>query len=107
MVAFAALTKSLTNKETASPNTGNTNNGTTPRTFHWMCNMGAYFWLHGHHLVGTKHTSCTCTKKKEGHINNAMATKWQGGDNFWPIINKVKELQQDHPKFKGKMAPTN
>ncbi len=83
MDAFAALTKSLTNKDNVPPNTGNTNNGTTPRAFHWMRNMGAYCWLHGHHLVGTKHTSCACMKKKEGHINNATATNCQGKDNFW------------------------
>jgi hypothetical protein len=105
--AFATLTKSLTNKENAPPNMGNTNNGTTPRAFHWTPNMRAYCWLHGHHPVGAKHTSCTCTKEKVGHINNETATSCQGGDNFWLKINKVKESQQDYPKFKGKTAPTN
>ncbi len=42
MDAFTTLMKSLANKENAPPNTGNTNNGTTPRAFHWACNMGAY-----------------------------------------------------------------
>jgi hypothetical protein len=72
--AIAALTKSLANKENAPPNTGNANSGTTNRTFNWMCNMGAYCWLHSHHPVGAKHTSCACTKKKEGHIDDATTT---------------------------------
>jgi hypothetical protein len=105
--AITVLTKSLANKENAPPNTGNANSGTTPRTFHWTCNMGAYCWSHGHHPVGAKHMSSTCTKKKEGHINDATTTNRQGGENFWPVINKVKESQQDHPSFKGKTAPTN
>jgi hypothetical protein len=46
-------------------------------------------------------------EEKGGHIDNSTATNCQGRDNFWPMINKVKKLQQDHPKFKGKMAPTN
>ncbi len=105
--AIATLTKSLANKENASPNTGNTNSGTTPCMFHWMRNMGAYCWSHGHHPVGAKHTSSTCTKKKEGHNNDVTTRNHQGGDNFWPTNNKVKESQQDHPSFKRKKAPTN
>jgi hypothetical protein len=103
---IAALTKNLANKENAPPNTGSANLGTTNHTFNWTCNMGACCWSHNHHPVGTKHTSYACTKKKEGHINNATTTNRQGGDNFWPAINKVKESQQDHPSFKGKTAPT-
>jgi hypothetical protein len=102
-----ALMKSFGNKENAPPNTGNTNLGSNPCQFNWTRNMGAYCWLHGHHPVGAKHTSRTCSKKKEGHINNATAMDCKGGNKFWPMINKVKESQQDHPSFKGKMAPTN
>ncbi len=86
----ATLMKSFGNKVNAPPNTGNKNLGSNPRQFNWTCNMEAYCWLHGHHPVSTKHTSRTCLKKKEGHINNAMAMDCKGGDKFWPTINKVQ-----------------
>ncbi len=105
--AITALMKSYGNKENAPPNTGNTNLGSNPPQFNWTCNMGAYCWSHGHHPVGAKHTSRTCSKKKEVCINDAMATDCKGRDKFWLTINKVKESQEDHPSFKGKMAPTN
>jgi hypothetical protein len=93
---IAALMKSFGNKENAPPNTGNTNLGSNARQFNWTRNMGAYCWSHGHHAAGAKHTSRTCSKKKEGHIDDAMAMDRKGGDKFWPMINKVKESQQDH-----------
>jgi hypothetical protein len=101
----AALTKSFGNKENASPNMGNANQGSHPRQFNWPRNIGAYCWLHVHHPVSAKHASNTCTKKVEGHINNA--TDQKGGVNFWPATHRVKKSQQDHPNFKGKTAPTN
>ncbi len=105
--AITLLTKSLANKENTPPNMGNMNSGTTHCTFHWMHNMGAYCWSHGHHSVRAKHTSSTCTKKKEGHIDDVTTTYCQGGNNFWPANNKVKESQHNHPSFKVKTAPTN
>ena len=105
--AIATLTKSLAKNENAPPNMSNTNSGTTPRMFHWARNMEAYCWSHGHHPVSLKHTSSTCTKKKEGHINDVTTMYHQGGNNFWPANNKVKESQHNHPSFKVKTAPTN
>ncbi len=105
--AFAALTKSMSNKENVPPRIGNTNTGNTPHPFNWRCNMGGYCWSHGHHPVSTNYNSSACTKKKNGHKDDATATNRQGGDNFWPNINKVKESQQEHPSFKRKLAPTN
>jgi hypothetical protein len=69
--------------------------------------MGGYCWSHGHHPVGVKHTSGTCTKKKDGHVDDATTNARKGGDNFWPTIQKVRESQQDHVSFKGQAAPTN
>jgi hypothetical protein len=105
--AFAALTKSMSNKENIPPRVGNMNTGNTPCLLNWMRNMGGYCWSHGHHPVGVKHNSGACTKKKDGHKDDATATNPQGSDNFWPNINKVKKLQQYHPTFKGKLALTN
>ncbi len=108
--AVATLSKSCENKENASPNMGNANQGaqgSQPYQFNWSCNMGAYCWLHGHHPVGAKHTSNTSTKKKEGQINSAMAIDQKGGDIIWPATHKVKESQRDHPGFKGKTVPIN
>jgi hypothetical protein len=105
--AFKALTMSISNKENVPPRAGNMNTGNTSRPFNWTHNMGRYCWLHGHHPVSVKHSSSACTKKTDGHKDYGMATNCQGGDNFWPNINTVKESQQDHPSFKGKLAPTN
>ena len=89
--AIAALIKSLANSENMPPNTGNANSGTTNHRFNWTRNMGGYCWSHGHHPVHVKHNSSACTKKKDGHKDDPTATNHQGGDNFWPNINKVKE----------------
>jgi hypothetical protein len=92
----------MSNKENVPTRAGNINTGNTPHPFNWTHNMGGYCWSHGHHPGGVKHNSSACTKKKDGHKADATATKYQGGDNFWPNINKVKELQQNHPSFKEK-----
>ena len=52
-----------------------------------------------------KHSSNTCTHKKDGYKNKATATNCMGGDNFWPRINQVKPSQQEHARYKGKSAP--
>ena len=97
---ITALIKCFGNKENAPPNMGNTNSGSNPHQFKWAPNMGAYCRSHGHHPVGAKHTSKTCSKKKVGHIDNTIATDHKGRDKFWLTINKVKESQ-------GKTTPTN
>ena len=74
------------------------------RMFKFTRNIGAYCYTCGHHPVGANHTSVTCTKKCEGHINLATAHHWFGGCNFWPGLSKVKSSQHDHPKYKGKSA---
>jgi hypothetical protein len=82
MDAVAALNKSFKNKENASANTGNANQGSQPCQFNWPRNMGAYCWSHGPHPAGAKHASNTCTKKKEGHIDNSTAMDQKGRYNF-------------------------
>ena len=107
--AVAALTASMPSKENRAPNDSN---GTGERrqrngTFFHTCNMGGYCWSHGHHPVGTNHTSGTCTQKKQGHVNDATVTNRKNGDNFWPAQNFVKNSQKNHESYKGKAAPTN
>ena len=88
---FAAPTKSMSNKENVPPRASRTNTGNTLRPFIWVRNIRGYCWSCGHHPVSAKHNSSACTKKKDGHQNNTTVTNCQGGDNFWPNINKVKE----------------
>ena len=76
-----------------------------PCEFKYTRNMGNYCWSHGHHPVGVKHDSSTCTHKKEGHQDAAAATNRMGGDKFWPIATKVKSSHQELASYKGKSAP--
>jgi hypothetical protein len=84
---------------------GNNIGGGGKRTFKYTRNMGAYCSTHGHHPVGTNHTSATCTHKQESHNNTTTAGQRFGGSNFWPGLAKVKSSQHDHISYKGKSAP--
>jgi hypothetical protein len=110
------LSKSLANKENngSRGNVGGGNgsgkNGGEDRglggkqTWIPTRNMGNYCWSCGHHPVGAKHDSHTCTRKKEGHKDEATATNCMGGNNFWLQENRVKPSQHDHASYKGKSA---
>jgi hypothetical protein len=74
------------------------------QTFVFTRNMGAYCYSCGHHPIGVNHTSVTCTRKRDDHNNLTTADHRLGVSNFWPELNKVKFLQQNHPKYKGKSA---
>ena len=118
--AMAVLTKLIKNKET---NGGSSNGGTggsrdgsgggrgvgdsnlANRTFQFPRNMGKYCWSHGHHPIGAKHDSHTCTHKKIGHINDATTTNRMGGNNYWPMSNRISPTDQSHISYKGKSAP--
>jgi hypothetical protein len=84
---------------------GNNSGGGGKGTFKFTRNMGAYFSMHGHHPVGTNHTSATCTHKGKGHNSIATANHRFGGSNFWPVLSKVKSSQHNHISYKGKSAP--
>ncbi len=98
----ALLSKSLANKENNSSNSsgsgsrgsgGGSSGGSGLGGIHeirYTHNMGNYCWSHGHHPVGVKHDSVTCTNKKDGHKDGATATNCMGRDNFWPRKYKVK-----------------
>ncbi len=115
----APLLKSLANKENNGSNSGggSSSGGSSgggssgsgglggAHKFRYTHNMGNYCWSHGHHPVGMKHDSITCTHKKGGHKDGATATNCMGGDNFWPRKYKVKPSQQEHASYKGKSAP--
>jgi hypothetical protein len=84
---------------------GNNIGGGGEHTFKYTRNMGAYCSMHGHHPVGTNHTSTTCMHKRESHNNTATADHHFGGSNFWLELSKVKSSQHNHFSYKGKSAP--
>ena len=103
---IALLSQSIANKENNGSGGGGGGGGRgEPRKFRYTHNMGNYCWSHGHHPVGVKHDSSTCTHKKEDHQDAATATNRMGGDKFWPMATKVKPSQQEHASYKGKSAP--
>jgi hypothetical protein len=113
----ALLLKSIANKENNSSNSGGSGSSSSGggsssgsglgggHDFRYTRNMGNYCWSCGHHPVGVKHNSITCTHKKDGHKDGATATNCMGGDNFWPRKYKVKPSQQEYTIYKGKSAP--
>jgi len=105
MDTVALLSQSIANKENIGGGGGGGAGGGALREFKYTRNMGSYCWSHGHHPVGAKHDSSTCTHKKTGHQDAATATNRMGGDNFWPGANRVKPSQQEHASYKGKSAP--
>jgi hypothetical protein len=70
-------------------------------------NMGEYCSSHGFHPVGAGHNSTTCRWQKEGHNTEATWNNQLRGNMFWPTAMRVAIKQQDHPTWKGKLAPTN
>jgi|LakMenEpi03Aug12_release.lakeMendotaPanAssembly.Ray.scaffolds.fasta_scaffold47914_2 hypothetical protein len=94
------------NGENINPNNGS-NAGSQGRQFKKSRNMGAYCSSHGFHPVGINHDSVTCIYKKPEHKIEATWCNRLGGDMYWPNANRVKVEQQEHPAWKGKVAPTN
>ena len=94
------------NGENINPNNGS-NAGSQGRQFKKSRNMGAYCSSHGFHPVGNNHDSVTCIYKKPEHKIEATWCNRLGGDMYWPNANRVKVEQQEHPAWKGKVAPTN
>lgn len=98
------------NKENEGANTGAGDGAQQGKGKPWrsMRNMGAYCHSCGYHPIGTKHTSETCTRKKDGHDGTAtFSNRGTGGSDYWPGITKVKTEQLDHEAYKGKSKPTN
>jgi len=94
------------NGENINPN-NRANAGSQGRQLKKSRNMGAYCSSHGFHPVGIKHDSVTCIYKKTEHKSEATWCIRLGGDMYWPNANRVKVEQQEHPAWKGKVAPTN
>jgi hypothetical protein len=56
----------------------------TPPTYvrkFYKTNNDNYFWSHGYQ-VGLNHTSANCTKKAQGHKDNAIKTNIMGRDTW-------------------------
>jgi hypothetical protein len=70
-------------------------------------NMGGYCSSHGFYPVVAGHNSKTCRWQKEGHNTESAWNNQLGGNMFWPTATRVAIKQQDHPTWKGKLAPTN
>jgi hypothetical protein len=100
----ALLLKSLSNKEN---NGSNSSSGSSSGSggggsgggglggaheFRYTRNMGNYCWSHGHHPVGVKHNSITCTHKKDGHKDDVTATNRRGG-----TISGQESTRSSHP----------
>jgi len=94
------------NGENINPNSG-ANEGSQGRRYKKLLNMGAYCSSHGFHPVGIKHDSVTCIYKKTEHKSEATWCNRLGGDMYWPNAKRVTVEQQEHPLWKGKVAPTN
>ncbi len=98
-------------RKSKNPITVHCNNGSNAgsqgRQFKKSRNMGAYCSSHGFHPVGNNHDSVTCIYKKPEHKIEATWCNRLGGDMYWPNANRVKVEQQEHPAWKGKVAPTN
>ena len=115
MNELAAMMKTMctqigSNKENEGTNTGTGSGGRGGDGKPWRSirNMGAYCHSCGYHPIGAKHTSETCTRKKDGHDDKAtFSNRGTGGSDYWPGITKVKADQLDHVAYKGKAKPTN
>ena len=116
--AMAAQIKALTDavtrleaaKENKDPNAGggggkNGDRESRRPQMTKLRNMGAYCHSHGFHLVGADHDSVNCFWKKSEHKTEATWGNRLGGDMFWPSAKRVAVEQQDHPTWKGKVAP--
>jgi hypothetical protein len=110
-VLTAAVTQFVAMKANSNPNAtrGNGGGDRKSRQLHKnkLWNMGGYCSSHGFHPVGAGHNSKTCRCQKEEHNTEAMWNNQLGGNMFWPTATRVAIEQQDHPTWKGKLAPTN
>jgi hypothetical protein len=101
-----AFTQLAATKENANPNATKGNGDgdrESRRPQKKKRNMGEYCSSHGFHPVGADHNS----KQKEGHNTEATWNNRLGGSMFWPNATRVAIKQQDHPTWKGKLAPNN
>jgi hypothetical protein len=107
----AVVTQLATTKENSNPNATRGNGGGNRKSrrlqIRKFWNMGGYCSSHGFHPVGAGHNSTTCRWQKREHNTDAMWNNWLGGNMFWPTATRVAIEQQDHPTWKGKLAPTN
>jgi hypothetical protein len=110
-VLTEAFTQLAATKENANPNATRGNGGGDRKIRRpqrkKLRNMGEYCSSHGFHPVGAGYNSKTCRWQKEGHNTEAMWKNRLGGNMFWPTATRVAIKQQDHPTWKGKLAPTN
>jgi len=105
-----AVAKLVDAKENKDPNTGGgegKNRDCKSRRLQMtkLRNMGAYCHSHGFHPVGADHDSVNCSWKKSEHKTKATWGNCLDGDMFWPSSKRVAIEQQDHPTWKGKVAP--
>jgi hypothetical protein len=107
----AAVTQLAATKENSNPNATRGNGGGDRKSrrpqMSKLQNMGGYCSSHGFHPVGAGHNSKTCRWHKEEHNTVATWNNRLGGNTFWPTATRVTIKQQDHPTWKGKLAPTN
>jgi hypothetical protein len=107
----AAVTQLAAPKENPNPNATRGNGGGNRKSrqpqMKKLWNMGGYCSSHDFYPVGTGHNSTTCSWKKGEHNTEATWNNRLGGDMYWPTATRVAIEQQDHPTWKGKLAPTN
>ncbi len=107
----AAVTQLAATKENSNPNATRGNGGGNRESrqpqVKKLRNMGGYCSSHGFHPVGTSHNSTTCRWQKGKHNMEATWNNQLGGNMYWPTATRVAIEQQDHPTWKGKLAPTN
>ncbi len=110
---IASMANKLNSNPNPNPNGKNINpnsgeiEGIQKNPYKKLRNMGGYCSSHGFHPVGIKHNSATCINKKPEHKSEATWCTRLGGDMAWPSAKRVTVEQQEHPSWKGKMAPTN
>ena len=56
-------------------------------------NIGGYCWSHGWDPVGEKHTSSTCTRKRDGHKVEATGSNKMGGSTWQPKKHQYNKMQ--------------
>ncbi len=59
------------------------------------------------HPIGINHDSKSFSHKTDKHKDNATWNNCIGGSTYWPAVIHVAIEQQDHTRWKGKLAPTN
>jgi hypothetical protein len=110
-VLTAAVTQFAATKETSNPNATSGNGGGNHESrrphMNKLRNMGGYCSSHVFHPVGAGHNSKTYRCQKKGRNTEATWNYRLGGNMFWPTAMRVAIEQQDHPTWKGKLAPTN